>query len=74
MRALITGGAGFIGSHTADALLADGYEVRVLDSLESPVHPERKAPEYLNDRIEFVLADVREEATLLEALAAPLCL
>ena len=46
MRVLITGGAGFIGSHLADALLARGHEVRALDNLDPQVHPagERPAP------------------------------
>ena len=65
---LLTGGAGFIGSHTADRLLADGCAVRVLDSLEPPVHPKRLRPAYLDERIEFVQGDVRDEAALLAAL------
>ena len=68
MRVLITGGAGFIGSHTADALLARGIGVRVLDSLEEPVHPGRRAPDYLDRRIEFIRGDVRDAQTLLDAL------
>ncbi|HEY0817443.1 MAG TPA: SDR family NAD(P)-dependent oxidoreductase [Rhizobacter sp.] len=68
MRVLITGGAGFIGSHTADALLREGYQVRVLDSLEEPVHPGHAKPAYLDPRIEFVKGDVRNEAVLLDAL------
>ena len=68
MRALLTGGAGFIGSHTADALLREGYQVRVLDSLEEPVHPGRRVPDYLDPRIEFVRGDVRDERVLLDAL------
>jgi dTDP-L-rhamnose 4-epimerase len=68
MRVLLTGGAGFIGSHTADALLREGYDVRVLDSLEEPVHPGRQAPEYLDQRIELVRGDVRDERILLDAL------
>lgn len=68
MRVLVTGGAGFIGSHTADALLARGYTVRVLDSLEPPVHPERNWPKYLDERIERVQGDVRSADTLLAAM------
>ena len=68
MRVLITGGAGFIGSHTADALLAEGHDVRVLDSLEPPVHPRREPPAYLDPRVEFVLGDVRDADTMLSAL------
>ena len=68
MRALQTGGAGFIGSHTADALLREGYRVRVLDSLEEPVHPGRRRPDYLDARIEFVRGDVRDATVLLDAL------
>ena len=68
MKALLTGGAGFIGSHTADALLRKGFGVRVLDSLEEPVHPGRRVPEYLDGRIEFIRGDVRDEHALLAAL------
>lgn len=68
MKVLLTGGAGFIGSHTADALLREGYAVRVLDSLEEPVHPGHCVPEYLDQRIEFVRGDVRDERVLLDAL------
>jgi len=68
MRALLTGGAGFIGSHTADALLREGWQVRVLDSLEEPVHPGHRVPDYLDGRIEFVRGDVRDERVLLDAL------
>ncbi len=68
MKVLITGGAGFIGSHTADALLAKGYSVRVLDSLEEPVHRGGEKPAYLDPRIEFVKGDVRDAETLLAAL------
>lgn len=56
MKVLITGGAGFIGSHLCDELLAHGYEVRVLDSLEYQVHGDRRnhPPEYLDKRVEFI--------------------
>lgn len=68
MHVLITGGAGFIGSHTADALLAKGCKVRVLDSLEPPVHPKRERPDYLDSRIELINADVRNPDALLSAM------
>jgi dTDP-L-rhamnose 4-epimerase len=68
LKVLITGGAGFIGSHTADALLRQGCAVRVLDSLEEPIHPGRRPPEYLDPRIEFMRGDTRDSEALLAAL------
>ena len=68
MKVLITGGAGFIGSHTADALLARGHEVRVLDILQEPVHRGGAWPAWLDPEIERIKGDVRDEATLLTAL------
>jgi dTDP-L-rhamnose 4-epimerase len=68
MKALVTGGAGFIGSHIADALLARGYEVRVLDNLEPRVHPGGR-PAYLNRAIELFVGDVRDRAAVERALA-----
>lgn len=68
MRALVTGGAGFIGSHICDALLERGYEVRILDNLEPRVHP-RGCPNYVNREIEFVKGDVRDRSALECALA-----
>ena len=59
MRILVTGGAGFIGSHTVDALVARGHQVRILDSLEKPVHQHGK-PSYLNPAAEFVQGDVTQ--------------
>lgn len=67
MRILITGGAGFIGSHTADALLAQGHSVRILDNLQLPVH-RRGKPDYLPAAAEFVFGDVRDARTLEYAL------
>jgi dTDP-L-rhamnose 4-epimerase len=62
---LITGGAGFIGSHTADALLAKDYRVRVLDILDPQIHGAgRKRPAYLDPRVELVVGDVRDRGDL----------
>jgi dTDP-L-rhamnose 4-epimerase len=68
MRALVTGGAGFIGSHVADALLSRGHEVRVLDSLESPIHQAGARPRYLSTDVELVVGDVRNRSCWEKAL------
>lgn len=66
---LITGGAGFIGSHLADALLRRGHRVRALDSLEPQVHgPQGKPPDYLDPEVELVAGDVRDPAAVRRAL------
>lgn len=68
-RVLITGGAGFIGSHAADALLAAGYEVRLLDNLSPQVHGgNRQRPAYLADDAELVVGDVTEAVAVEHAL------
>lgn len=67
MRGLVTGGAGFIGSHTADALLSRGYDVRVIDNLQPRVHPRGK-PKYLSKEIEFIHGDVRDKPVMGHAL------
>jgi dTDP-L-rhamnose 4-epimerase len=68
VKALVTGGAGFIGSHIADALLNRGCDVRVLDNLEPRVHPAGR-PAYLNAAIEFLPGDVRDRRSVERALA-----
>lgn len=69
-RILITGGAGFIGSHLADALLRDGYEVRALDNLSPQVHgPGGARPSYLDREVELVIGDLRDPGAVRHALA-----
>src|SRR3954468_15510255 len=63
---LVTGGAGFIGSHVVDALLAAGRDVRVLDVLLPAAHRER--PGYLDPRAELIEGDVRDPETVARAL------
>ena len=66
---LITGGAGFIGSHLADELLRYGYRVRALDCLLPQVHGhEQQKPHYLNPEVELIKGDVRDAATVRKAL------
>ncbi len=68
-RVLVTGGGGFIGSHIVDGLLQRGYEVRVLDALDSQVHgDERLPPAYLAREAEFVCGDVRDRDTVRSAI------
>src|SRR5690349_7457249 len=68
MRVLITGGAGFIGSHLSDHLLSKGYTVRVLDSLLPQVHVHRTRPDYLSKQVELIQGDVRHAAVVTAAL------
>ncbi|MHB0878795.1 MAG: SDR family NAD(P)-dependent oxidoreductase [Anaerolineae bacterium] len=68
-KVLITGGAGFIGSYTAEALIHDGYEVRVLDNLDPQIHGgERRVPDYLHPDVEFMYGDVRDREAVVAAL------
>src|SRR3954471_5574029 len=66
---LITGGAGFIGSHVADELLAHGYELRALDNLSEQVHgPAQKRPAYLNRDVKLIRGDIRDSEIVRKAL------
>jgi dTDP-L-rhamnose 4-epimerase len=67
---LITGGAGFIGSHLADALLAAGHRVRALDNLSPQVHgPAGERPDYLDPQVELIVGDMRDGDVVRRALA-----
>ncbi|HWF45228.1 MAG TPA: NAD-dependent epimerase/dehydratase family protein [Candidatus Kapabacteria bacterium] len=67
MKILITGGAGFIGSHTADALIERGDEVVLLDNISKPVHL-KGIPTYLHPKARLIIGDVRDPKAFLEAL------
>ncbi len=67
MKVLVTGGAGFIGSHTVDLLLRAGYEVAILDSLQPRVHPLGK-PDYLPKEAQFIQGDVARRDDMERAL------
>lgn len=66
-RALVTGGAGLIGSHIVDALVTDGWRVRLLDNLEPNTH-RHGPPAWINPAAEFAHGDVRDAATVRDAL------
>jgi len=63
---LVTGGAGFIGSHLVDELVDAGYEVTVVDNLTDQVHDDE--PDYCNDGAEYVWGDVRDRELMAELL------
>ncbi len=66
-KILVTGGAGFIGSHTVDLLLSKGYKVTILDNLQERVHPNGK-PKYIPKEVEFIKGDVSNPKDLLKSL------
>ncbi len=66
-RALVTGGAGLIGSHLADLLISEGYSVRILDNLEPQTHRNGKPP-WVPPEAEFLHADIRDRDAVRNAL------
>jgi len=66
-KILITGGAGFVGSHLADGLLNEGHEVRVFDNLTPQVH-DRGVPEYLAGEVNFIHGDLRDPDAVRDAI------
>jgi dTDP-L-rhamnose 4-epimerase len=66
-RALVTGGAGLVGSHLADLLVSRGWKVRVLDNLEPNTH-RRGKPSWISGSVEFVEGDIRDRNTISDAL------
>jgi dTDP-L-rhamnose 4-epimerase len=67
MKALVTGGAGLIGSHIVDLLLQKGHQVRILDNLAKPTHLKGK-PDWIPEVVEFIEGDVRKREDLDRAL------
>lgn len=68
-RVLVTGGAGFIGSHLVDALVERGHDVVAFDNLDPAAHPQPpKWPVYANVKCQYILGDVRDKGALRRAL------
>ncbi len=67
MKALVTGGAGFIGSHVVDRLIKEGYQVRIYDNLDFQVH-QGKIPEYLNKKAELIFGDILDKERFYNAI------
>jgi len=66
---LVTGGAGFIGSHVVDLLIERGYSVKVLDMLDAQVHgSSSNLPDHFNDKAEMINADIRDKNLIVESL------
>ncbi len=68
-KVLVTGGAGFIGGHVTEELLAAGYAVRVLDILEPQVHESGGFPEFLGDEVDLIEGDIRDPDAVARAVA-----
>lgn len=69
-KILVTGGAGFIGSHIVDALIIKGHEVIIFDNLTEQVHgPDKKIPDYINKNARFVFGDIRDYEELKNVMA-----
>src|SRR4029453_8222807 len=66
-RALVTGGAGLIGSHVVYLLVSEGWQVRALDNLEPQTH-RRGKPAWINKKAEFIHGDLRDRDTVIAAL------
>src|SRR3981081_4122707 len=66
-RALVTGGAGLIGSHVTDLFVREGWKVRILDNLEPNTH-KRGKPAWINPKAEFLQGDIRDRDTVAAAL------
>src|SRR5579884_1342538 len=66
MRVLVSGGAGFIGSHRADDLLRRGDEVRIVDCLDPQVHAQ--GPRFLPSGAEFIQGDVTDPSLVRQAI------